>query len=99
MKRAWIVIAALIVLCIAMITKLDRAHAQVATVPCDALKTMLDRLAKTYGEFPVMSGTLTNGKRVIVIASSSGSFSFIETDGNVACMVAAGEKAELDKGI
>ncbi|TIO72113.1 hypothetical protein [Mesorhizobium sp.] len=99
MKRVWIIFAALIALCLAMIVHLSKAHAQGVQVPCDRLKTMLDRLAQNYGEFVAVTGTLTNGKQIIITLSASGSFSFVETDGNVGCMVAAGEKAELDKGI
>lgn len=99
MKRVFIVFVVLIALCLAMIAHLDRARAEGAAVPCDKLQAMLDRLAKNYGEFVAVTGTLLNGKRIIVTLSASGSFSFVETDGNVGCMVAAGAKAELDKGI
>jgi hypothetical protein len=94
-----LILAALIALCIFMIYHLDKAHAQTVQIPCGPEKVFLDGLAKTSHEFTVIAGMLTNGKRMIVTASSSGTFSILESDGNIACMVAAGEKAELDRGI
>lgn len=99
MKTVALVAAALLALCLGMIVHLNGAHAQAVQIPCGPEKKFLEGLAKSSHEFVLMSGELTNGKRMIVTTSSAGTFSILESDGNIACMVAVGEKAELDKGI
>jgi hypothetical protein len=96
MKAVAIIAAALLALCLGMIIRLDKARAQAV---CGQEKQLLDGLAAHSHEFVVLTGELISGKRMIVTMAGSGSFSIIESDGNIACMVAAGEKAEIDNGV
>ncbi|RVC47559.1 hypothetical protein EN781_00030 [Mesorhizobium sp. M4A.F.Ca.ET.090.04.2.1] len=95
MKRVWVIAAALIVLCLAMIWRLTPAHAQSSCAP---LQAMLDRLAKAYHEFIVIRGT-TGDQQMLFTLSQAGTYSVIVSDGRTACVVLVGEKAELDNGI
>lgn len=103
MKRALIILLALFALCLAVIvammtmTTIARsAHAD--ALPCGPECVMLDRLAAHFHEFVVMTANAAD-QHMIVTMSSAGTFSVLLTDGTRACMILAGEKAELDNGI
>jgi hypothetical protein len=97
MKTVAFIAAALLALILGMIVHLDRAHAAPAA-SCGPLQPFLDQLAQRYHEYIVIRGDVADQK-MIVTAADNGSFSVLLTDGKTACMILAGEKAELDKGI
>lgn len=100
MKILTAIAAALMLLCLSMIAHLDKAGAQTAAAqPCVPLQPLLNRLVKAFHEFVVLTGKAAGDQQMIVTMSDAGTFSVLLTDGKQACIVIAGEKAELDNGI
>lgn len=97
MKR-WLAAAfILIVMCLVAIYVLSKPASAGAQV-CAPYKPLLDQLEKRFDEAVVFTGDIS-GRQVIVTMSTAGSFSVLLADGNVACIILVGEKAEIDKGI
>lgn len=97
MKPVLIIAGALMALILGMIWHLSPAHAQARS--CAPMKPLLDQLAKNFHEFVVITGQAAGEQRFMVTMSDKGTFSVLLSDGRQACIVIAGEKAELDNGI
>lgn len=96
MKR-WIAVAfMLIALCLAAIYALSKPASAQAQI-CGPFKSLVDQLAAQLNETVVLTGYVAD-KQVVVTMSSSGNFAVLIAEGGVACLIIAGDKAELDKG-
>jgi len=96
MKRVLAAAFVLIAICLVAIFVLSKpSSAQVQA--CGPFRPLLDHLSKDFGESVVLTGDVLD-KQVVVTMSSKGAFTIMVTDGTVACLVLAGDKAELDKG-
>ena len=67
---------------------------------CDDYKTVLESLANKYTERPMWAGKdLQNGNVYILTANAKeGTWTYIETDGKVACVLGAGTDSNLNLG-
>ena len=67
-------------------------------VVCDDASNILPQLIK-LGEQPIFAGTLTESSVVFMVNPDTQSWTVVQTDGNVACVIDAGEgfKFQLPK--
>ncbi|TIV83896.1 MAG: hypothetical protein E5V64_06040 [Mesorhizobium sp.] len=97
--RRWLIVAGiLIVLCLAMIVALSIRPARSAQLSCGPLPVLLKQLVDRYHEFVVMTANNADGGQVLVTLSDAGTFTVLLGDGK-ACVILAGDKAELNNGI
>jgi hypothetical protein len=85
-------------LCLAAITFLTIRPAHALQLACGPLPVLLEQLADRYHEFPVMSGDNAGGSKMVVTRSDAGTFTILLGDGNGACVILAGDKAQFDNG-
>lgn len=96
----WLIVAGiLIVLCLAMIVALSVRPAHSAQLACGPLPLLLKQLVDRHHEFVVMTASNADGNQVVVTLSQAGTFTVLLGDGKGACVIMAGDKAELDNGI
>ena len=67
---------------------------------CDEYKSVLESLANKYMERPAWTGKdLQNGNMYILTTNDKeGTWTYIETDGKVACVLGAGTDSNLNLG-
>jgi hypothetical protein len=67
---------------------------------CDEYKTVLESLANRYNEKPIWAGKdLQNGNMYVMTTNEKeGTWTYIETDGKVACVLGAGTDSSMMLG-
>ncbi|WP_192183287.1 hypothetical protein [Mesorhizobium amorphae] len=98
MNRWLVMLLVLFALCLAVIATMTIRPARADPAPCGPQAALLKRLVERFHEFVVLTGA-AEGQQMIVTLSASGTFTVLLADGNRACIVIAGEKAQFDNGI
>lgn len=66
---------------------------------CGPLTGVLTTLRDAYGEMPIFTGHVAS-QRFVLTHAMDGNWSILRiNDEDVACIVAAGSKSEIDKGV